>query len=456
MEISLGKVLGDLERAVGGSKVSTAESVLDQHGRDEGYPQPGRPIAVAFAEDVEDVRRVLAVAREHRVAVIPFGAGTSLEGALVPTEPSISLDLGRMNRIVDIRAEDFTASVEPGVTYQALNRTLRSRGLFFAVDPGADASLGGMAATNASGTMTVRYGGMRANVLALQVVLANGEVLDVGRAVRKTSSGYDLKDLFIGSEGTLGVIARLTVKLHPLPVHVHTLRAFFPSVEQAAQTAYAIMAAGLPVARLELLDDSALAAINRYLNRDYPEEPALFFEFHSSTDAAIDAEAATAQAIAREGGALQVDAARTPEERSAQWEARHKAYWAFTHMHPGCRFLTTDVAVPLSSLPEIIAYARTELDRTGQPGRIVGHVGDGNFHALVATPPEEYRAAEELSEKIVRRAIELGGTATGEHGVGLRKRRYLTWEHGPAVEWMRRLKTLFDPDGILNPGKGAG
>jgi D-lactate dehydrogenase (cytochrome) len=361
-----------------------------------------------------------------------------------------------MSRIVDIGAEDFAAVVEPGLTYQALNRTLRSQGLFFPVDPGADASLGGMAATNASGTMTVKYGGMRANVLALQAVLANGEMLEVGRAVRKTSSGYDLRDLFIGSEGTLGVITRLVVKLHPLPVHVHTVRAFFPSVHQAAQTAYAIMAAGLPVARLELLDGWALAAINRYLNRDYPEEPALFFEFHSSTDAAIDAEAATAQAIAREGGALQVDAARTPEERSAQWEARHKAYYAFTHMHSGCRFLTTDVAVPLSSLPEIIAYARAELDRMGQPGRIVGHVGDGNFHALVATPPDLYHLAEAFSEKVVRRAIELGGTVSGEHGIGLRKRRYLALEHGPAVEWMRRLKALFDPDGILNPGKGAG
>ncbi|MDR5682696.1 MAG: FAD-binding oxidoreductase [Armatimonadota bacterium] len=455
MDVPLDAIAGALERALGASKVSTTESVLDQHGRDEGYPESRRPVAVAFAEDVADVRRVLAVAREHRVAVIPFGAGTSLEGALVPTGPAISLDLRRMDRIVEVVAEDLAAVVEPGLTYQALNRALRPRGLFFPVDPGADASLGGMAATNASGTMTVRYGGMRANVLALQVVLANGEVLELGRAVRKSSSGYDLRDLFVGSEGTLGVITQLTVKLHPLPAHVHTLRAFFPSVEHAAQTAYAIMAAGLPVARLELLDGSALQAVNAFLGRRYPEQPALFFEFHASTGAAIDAEASAARAIAQEGGAVLVDTARTPEERSAQWEARHKAYYAFTHMHPGCRFLTTDVAVPLSRLPEIVAYARAELDAMGQPGRIVGHVGDGNFHALVAAPPDRYGLAEAFSEKLVRRTIELGGTVSGEHGIGLRKRRYLAWEHGGAVAWMRRLKAVFDPDGILNPGKGA-
>jgi D-lactate dehydrogenase (cytochrome) len=450
------EVVQVLREVLGPEKVSTTESVLDTHGRDEGYPEARRPVAVALAERVADVQAVLRVAREFRMPVIPFGAGTSLEGALVPLGPAISLDLSRMNRILEVRPEDFLAVAEPGVTYVALNRAMRRHGLFFPVDPGAEATLGGMAATNASGTMAVRYGGMRQNVLALQVVLASGEVLELGRSVRKTSSGYDLKDLFIGSEGTLGVITRLTVRLHPLPAYVHTVRAFFPSVEAAAQAAYAIMASGLPVARLELLDAAALAAINAFLHRSYPEQPTLFLEFHASSEAAMRQEAEVALELARHSGATSLDVARTPEERSAQWEARHKAYWAFTHQFPGHRFLTTDVAVPLSRLPEAVAFARALLEELGLPGRIVGHVGDGNFHVLVAVRPEEYDRAEAYSERLVRRALELGGTVSGEHGVGLRKRKYLEAEHGAALGWMQRIKALLDPDGILNPGKGAG
>ncbi len=450
------EVVQALLRTLGPEKVSTAESVLDAHGRDEGYPEARRPLVVAFAESVGDVQAVLRVARAFRIPVIPFGAGTSLEGALVPLGPAISLDLSRMNRILEVRPEDFLAAVEPGLTHVALNRAVRRHGLFFPVDPGAEATLGGMAATNASGTMTVRYGGMRQNVLSLQVVLASGEVLELGRGVRKTSSGYDLKDLFIGSEGTLGVITRLVVKLHPLPAHVHTVRAFFPSVEAAAETAYAIMASGLPVARLELLDAAAIAAINAFLGRDDPAQPVLFLEFHASTEASVRQEAESALELVRSGGATSLDAARTPEERSAQWEARHRAYWAFTHQFPGHRFLTTDVAVPLSRLVETVAFARGLLEELQLPGRMVGHVGDGNFHVLVAVRPEGYDRAEAYSERLVRKALELGGTATGEHGVGLRKRRYLALEHGPALAWMRRLKALFDPEGLLNPGKGAG
>ncbi|MDR5708870.1 MAG: FAD-binding oxidoreductase [Armatimonadota bacterium] len=451
-----GEVVEALRDALGPEKVSITDSVLDAHGRDEGYPEARRPLAVAFAERVADVQAVLRVAREFRTPVIPFGAGTSLEGALIPLGAAISLDLSRMNRILEVQPEDFLAVVEPGLAYTALNRAVRRHGLFFPVDPGAEATLGGMAATNASGTMTVRYGGMRQNVLALQVVLASGEVLELGRGVRKTSSGYDLKDLFIGSEGTLGVITRLVVRLHPLPAYVHTVRAFFPSVLEAAQAAYAIMASGLPVARLELLDAAAMAAINALLHRGYPEQPALFLEFHASSEAAMRQEAETALELAHSHGATSLDVARTPEERSAQWEARHRAYWAFTHQFPGHRFLTTDVAVPLSRLPETVAFAQALLQEFQLPGRIVGHVGDGNFHVLVAVRPEEYHRAEAYSERLVHRALELGGTASGEHGVGLRKRKYLEVEHGPALGWMRRVKALLDPDGILNPGKSAG
>jgi D-lactate dehydrogenase (cytochrome) len=310
-----------------------------------------------------------------------------------------------------------------------------------------------MAATNASGTTTVRYGGMRANVLALQVVLANGEVLDLGRGVRKTSAGYDLKDLFIGSEGTLGIITRLTLRLHPLPEHIHTLRVFFPRVEEAAEASYKVMASGLPVARLELLDELALRALNRYLQAGFPERPALFLEFHSSTREALEAESALALEIMREAGALKVEAAKTEEERRRQWEARHQAYWALVHLFPGHRFVITDVAVPLSRLPEMVRYAQGLLEEMGLTGNILGHVGDGNFHTLVPILPQDYPKAEAYAEALVRKALELGGTCTAEHGVGLRKKKYLPLEHGAALELMRKLKDLLDPEGFLNPGK---
>ncbi|GLV47875.1 2-hydroxy-acid oxidase [Thermus sp. LT1-2-5] len=434
-------------------RVETSPSERRRHGKDEGYPAEGEVLAVVYPEGVEDVQKALAWAREHRIAVIPFGAGTSLEGALLPLGEAISLDMSRMNRVLRVQPEDFLCVVEPGLTRKALNEALKGTGLFFPVDPGADATLGGMAATNASGTTTVRYGGMRQNVLALQVVLASGEVLELGRGVRKTSAGYDLKDLFLGSEGTLGVITRLTLRLHPLPEHVHTLRVFFPGVEEAAEASYRVMATGLPVARLELLDELALKALNRYLGADFPERPALFLEFHSSTREALEAESALALELMREAGALAVEVAKTEEERKRQWEARHQAYWALVHLFPGHRFLITDTAVPLSRLPEAVRYAQGLLSEMGLTGNILGHVGDGNFHTLVPVLPEDYEKAEAYAEKLVKKALELEGTCTAEHGVGLRKRKYLPLEHGPALDWMRRLKALLDPEGLLNPGK---
>ncbi len=436
-----------------GAKVSTNPSVLDAHGRDENYPETMPPLAVVFAESARDVQDVLAWARGHNTPVIPFGAGTSLEGHLVPRAPVISLDLSRMNHILKIYPEDFLVEVEPGVTRTALDAALRHSGLFFPVDPGADASLGGMAATNASGTTTVKYGGMRQNVAALEVVLANGEALQVGRNVRKTSSGYDLKDLFVGSAGTLGVITRLTLRLHPVPPHVHTLRVFFPNLTTAAEASYAIMASALPVARLELLDELSMRAINSYMNADYPESPALFLEFHSSTAEAIEAESRMVEDLVREAGAIDIDVARTQEERTAQWEARHHIFWASTHLYPNQKYTITDVAVPLSKMPALISTTQQLLAEMDLAGGIVGHVGDGNFHTLVATPPEELARAHEFSALVVARALELGGTASGEHGIGLSKRRFMAAEHGPALEWMRRLKALFDPQGLLNPDK---
>jgi D-lactate dehydrogenase (cytochrome) len=440
-------------KATLGDRVSTSPSVLEAHGRDENYPEARAPLAVVFAESVTDVQTTLAWARVRRIPIIPFGVGSSLEGHLVPLQPSVSLDLSRMNRILKVADADFLVTVEPGLTRADLDHVLRDRGLFFPVDPGANASLGGMAATNASGTTTVRYGGMRQNVAALEVVTASGEVLQLGRPVRKTSSGYDLKDLFIGSGGTLGVITQLTLHLHPVPPHIHTMRVFFPDLVQAAEAAYNVMANCLPVARLELLDRLSMRAINKHLGRQYPERPALFIEFHSSTREAMAAESDAAREIMLQGGAERIDGARTQEERTVQWEARHQLYWAIRHLYPGRTYVITDAAVPLSRMPELVAYMSDLLQELQLEGSILGHVGDGNAHAVIAATPADRRRAESFSSRVVEYALTRGGTATGEHGIGLSKLPFMAAEHGPAVAWMQRLKALFDPEGILNPGK---
>jgi D-lactate dehydrogenase (cytochrome) len=450
------EALAELQAQLGPDKVTTSPTVLQSHGRDENFPEVRPPLAVAYAEQLADVQTVVTWCGAHQVALIPFGAGTSLEGALVPADPQVptlSLDLSRMNQVLRVEPENFLAVVQPGVTRTALNTALRYTGLFFPVDPGADASLGGMAATNASGTTTVRYGGMRPNTLALQVVLANSEVLRLGRPVFKTSSGYDLKDLFIGSSGTLGVITELTVRLHPLPEHIHTLRVFFPSITAAAEAAYAVMTSALPVARLELVDELSMRSVNRYLGRSYQEAPGLFLEFHSATAAAMETEVALVEDLMRDAGATDLAVARTPEERTAQWEARHHVYWALVNMHPGQVYMITDTAVPLARLPESIAHAQQLLGEMDLHGSILGHVGDGNFHTLVAVAPADYERAHAFGEQLVHHALELGGTASGEHGIGLVKRGYMAEEHGAALDWMRRVKALFDPQGLLNPGK---
>ncbi len=436
-----------------GEKVSFDLTVLEAHGKDTSYPEVHSPEAVVFAESVEDVLKVLAWCHEHQTPVIPFGTGSSLEGHITPISPAISLDFSRMNRILEIYPQDFLVAVEPGVRREELNHALRERGLFFPVDPGANATLGGMAATNASGTTTVRYGGMRHNVAELEVVLANGQVLRLGRSVRKSSSGYDLKDLFIGSGGTLGVITRLVLRLYPIPVFIHTMRVFFPGLPEAAEAAYRIMASALPVARLELLDEHSIQVINRDMNRTYLEKPALFLEFHSSTGTAIEEESALVERLVRDAGALDINIARNEQERSDQWEARHNFAWAFMRCNPGCFYYTTDTAVPLSKVTKLVTYAQQLLKEMHLEGSIVGHVGDGNFHTLIATLPEEYARAETFSELLVQHSLELGGTSTGEHGVGLVKMKFMEAEHGAALEWMRQIKALFDPEGILNPGK---
>ena len=436
-----------------GAKVVTDPEMLNMHGRDQNYPQTYPVLAVVFAETVEDVQETLRWSHEANIPVIPYGAGTSFEGQLTPQGPALSLDLSRMKRLLAIRPADFLVEVEPGLTREELNAALEEYELFFPVDPGANATLGGMAATNASGTMTVRYGGMRPNIVQMDVVLANGTLLTLGRAVRKTSSGYDLKDLFIGSAGTLGVITRLVLRVYPQPNFVHTLRVFFPGLREASEAAYRIMASALPVARLELLDELSISYINRDLEQPYPEKPALFLEFHSSTAEAIVEEARLAERLVRAAGALDIATATSAEERAAQWEARHNYYWAVVSRYPGSIAYTTDTAVPLSRVADLVLYAQQLLVDLHVPGSIVGHIGDGNFHTLLILQPDQLELANQYSLLLTTRALELGGTASGEHGIGLVKKKFLEAEHGSSVEWMRQMKTLFDPQGLLNPGK---
>jgi D-lactate dehydrogenase (cytochrome) len=437
-------------------RCSTALAVREQHGRDESVFDVPPPQAVVFAESEAEVARVVALCAQHRVPVIPYGAGSSLEGHLLAVQGGISLDVSRMNRILRIDAEDLTATVQPGVTRKALNDALRHEGLFFPIDPGADASLGGMAATRASGTNAVRYGTMRENVLGLRFVSAGGEIVRTGSRAKKSSAGYDLTRLLVGSEGTLGVITELTVKVHPLPEAVSAAVCFFPSIDAAVRTAMQVIQIGVPIARCELLDTNAVKAVNAHDKLALKEAPMLLMEFHGS-EAGVAEQAATVQDVAADHGGEAFEWATTPEARTRLWTARHHAYLSGLQMRPGCRAVTTDTCVPISRLAENIDASVAEVEAAGLPYFIVGHVGDGNFHlAYLLDPaqPQELATAERLSAQMVARAIALEGTCTGEHGIGLHKQGFLCDETGEeAVALMRAVKAALDPLGILNPGK---
>ncbi|HEY1132543.1 MAG TPA: FAD-linked oxidase C-terminal domain-containing protein [Roseateles sp.] len=439
-----------------GMRCSTALSVREQHGRDESVFDVPPPQAVVFAESEAEVARVVALCAEHRVPVIPYGAGSSLEGHLLAVRGGVSLDVSRMNQILRIDAEDLTVTVQPGVTRKALNEALKHEGLFFPIDPGADASLGGMAATRASGTNAVRYGTMRENVLGLRFVSAAGEVVRSGSRAKKSSAGYDLTRLVIGSEGTLGVITELTVRIHPLPEAVSAAVCSFPSIDAAVRTAMQIIQIGVPIARCELLDVNAIKAVNAHDKLGLKEVPMLLMEFHGS-EAGVAEQATTVQEVAADQGGEAFEWATTPEARTRLWTARHHAYFAGLQLRPGCRAVTTDTCVPISRLAENINASIAEVEAAGLPYFIVGHVGDGNFHmAYLLDPgrPEELATAERLSAQMVARAIALDGTCTGEHGIGLHKQRFLLDETGEeAVAVMRAVKQALDPLGILNPGK---
>ena len=439
-----------------GDRFVTSLAVREHHGRDESPLDAPPPEAVVFCESTEDVAFVVATASEHRVPVIPYGAGSSLEGHLLAVQGGVSVDVSRMNRVLELAPNDLVVTVQAGVTRMQLNREIKDSGLFFPIDPGADATLGGMSATRASGTNAVRYGTMRENVLALKMVTATGEVIRTGTLARKSSAGYDLTRLMVGSEGTLGVITEVTLKLHPLPESVAAAICSFDDVGAAVDTALAIIQMGVPIARCELLDANAVTAVNAHDKLGLAEKPMLLMEFHGSA-AGVAEQAATVQELASERGGTAFQWATTPEERTRLWTARHHAFLSGLQMRPGCRAVTTDCCVPISGLAEAVTRALAEAEAAGIPHFIVGHVGDGNFHVaylIDPTLPEERETAERLNQQLVQRAITAGGTCTGEHGIGLHKQRFLVEEAGAgAVAMMRQIKRALDPHNIMNPGK---
>ncbi len=439
-----------------GSRFSTARAVRDQHGRDESPFEVPPPEAVVFCETTEEVAAVVALAHEHAVPVIPFGVGSSLEGQVLAVQGGVCIDLSRMNRVLRVHAEDLTVTVQAGVTRMQLNREIKDTGLFFPVDPGADATLGGMSATRASGTNAVRYGTMRENVLGLTVVAASGEIIHTGTRARKSSAGYDLTRLFVGSEGTLGVMTEVTLRLFPLPEAVSAAVCHFASVSDAVATTIQVIQSGVPIARCELLDAHAVRAVNLHSKLTLREAPMLLMEFHGSPGG-VQEQAVMVQDIARDHGGEDFQWATTPEERTRLWTARHHAYFAGMQSRPGCRTVTTDTCVPISRLADCVAETVAEADAAGLPYYIVGHVGDGNFHvAYLIDPalPGERELAERLNHQLVQRALRMEGTCSGEHGIGLHKQGFLVDEAGAgAVAMMRTLKRALDPKNIMNPGK---
>ncbi|KAB2897408.1 MAG: FAD-binding protein [Burkholderiaceae bacterium] len=439
-----------------GAQCSTALAVREQHGRDEGSIQAPPPAAVVFAESTRDVQDAVRLASAHHTPVIPYGAGSSLEGHLLAVQGGISIDVGRMNRVLSVDADDLTVTVQPGITRKQLNEAIKDTGLFFPIDPGADASIGGMAATRASGTNAVRYGTMRENVLALEVVTASGEVVHTGTRAKKSAAGYDLTRLMVGSEGTLGIMTEITVRLYPLPEAVSAAICSFPSIEAAVRTVIQTIQLGVPIARVELIDANTVRMVNAHSKLTLREEPMLLMEFHGSP-AGVQEQAETVQEIAGEHGGNAFEWATTPEERTRLWTARHNAYFAAVQSRPGCRAISTDTCVPISRLADCLLDSVAEADASGIPYFLVGHVGDGNFHfGYLLDPhiPEEREKAEALNHQLVTRALRLGGTCTGEHGVGIHKMGFLLDETGAgAVDMMRAIKRALDPQNILNPGK---
>ncbi|MDP2170003.1 MAG: FAD-linked oxidase C-terminal domain-containing protein [Rhodocyclaceae bacterium] len=437
-------------------RFSISPGICEHHGTDESSLSPAPPDGVVFAQSTEEVSAAVTLCHTYRVPVIAYGTGTSLEGHLHAVKGGVCIDLSGMNQVLAVRPEDLDASVQPGVTRKALNAALHGSGLFFPIDPGADASIGGMAATRASGTNAVRYGTMRESVLAMTVVLADGRIIKTGSRAKKSAAGYDLTRLFVGAEGTLGIITELTVRLHPLPEAITCAVCAFPTIAAAVDSVIQTIQLGVPVARIELLDTLSVTAINRYSKTTLREAPTLFFELHGSP-AGVAEQTRVVQDIAAEHGGMDFAWADRPEERSRLWQARHDAYYACLGLQPGARSLTTDVCVPISRLAECIAASLDDLAQTGLTAPLLGHVGDGNFHMLLLVNPGDPAAmgqAQAYAQRLAERAIAMDGTCTGEHGIGLGKRKYMVMEHGAAaLTAMRAIKQALDPHNLMNPGK---
>ena len=438
-----------------GDRLSTSAAVCAQHGKDESYHEAHSPDAVAFAHSTGEVAEIVRLCARYKTPVIPFGTGTSLEGHVAALKGGVCIDMSQMNHILRVGAEDLDVTVEAGVTRKQLNEYLRDTGLFFPVDPGADASLGGMAATRASGTNAVRYGTMRENVLSLTVVLPDGRVIHTSRRPRKSAAGYDLTRLFVGSEGTLGVITEVTVRLYGIPEAISAAVCAFPTIKAAVDTVILTIQSGIPVARIELLDEPQMDAINKYSKLDHKVAPTLFFEFHGTT-AGVAEQVELVKDIAAEHGADDFRWATSQEERSRLWQARHDAYYAALALRPGSKGWATDVCVPISRLAECIVETKADLAKSSIPSALAGHVGDGNFHLIFMidpNQPEEIAEASRLNDRMVTRALEMDGTCTGEHGIGYGKMDFLFAEHGDAVDVMASIKRSIDPDNLMNPGK---
>jgi D-lactate dehydrogenase (cytochrome) len=443
-------------RELFGDRLSTSQAMREHHGRDESSFDPMLPDAVVFAHTTEEVAAAVALCNQHKVPVIPYGTGTSLEGHILALSGGLSIDLLQMNRVIAVHAQDLTVTVQPGVTRKQLNVEIKDTGLFFPIDPGADASLGGMAATRASGTNAVRYGTMRENVLGLTVVTADGKIIKTGTRAKKSSAGYDLTRLFVGSEGTLGIITEVTLKLYPQPESISAAVCSFNDIASAVNTVIVTMQMGVPVARVEFLDENGVKAINKHDKLTLPEKPLLLFEFHGSENS-VKEQAEIVQEIAQEHGAIGFEWATRPEDRSRLWQARHNAYFALLQLRPGCRAISTDCCVPISHLAEILLATKADCEQQQLTHSIIGHVGDGNFHVQMMVDPNDpadIARAEGVNARMVERAIAMDGTCTGEHGVGLHKMDFLIQEHGEgAIDTMRSIKHALDPNNILNPGK---
>ena len=439
-----------------GSRASDADAVREHHSHGESYHPPAAPDIVCFPVTTAEVSEIAGISQRFELPLIPFGAGTSLEGHVHALRGGICVDLREMNRVLNVSAEDLDVTVEAGVTRLQLARALRNTGLMFPIDPGADATIGGMTATRASGTTAVRYGTMRENVLGLTVVLADGRVIKTGTRARKSAAGYDLTRLFVGSEGTLGIITEVTLRLHPVPEAVSAAVCSFDTMQGAVDTVIGTIQLGIPVARIELLDAVQMDAINRYSKMSYPAAPTLLFEFHGDSTEYVSRQAEAVQALAADRGGHRFEWATRLEDRERLWQARHNAHYAGLALRPGCRSWPTDVCVPISRLAECVVETAKECRSASFPICLVGHAGDGNFHLMYLLNPDdpgEVDEARRLNEQLVRRALAMGGTCTGEHGVGYGKMKYMEAEHGAALDVMRTIKQALDPGNRMNPGK---